>query len=76
MNTCDDMVSDTPTSKGPSVMMAQYTRMRLAQPRSARTRQMRLKTFSIMPIMAADVTSSATAPTADNRVALDANWVR
>jgi hypothetical protein len=40
------------------------------------TRQIWLKARSIMPIMAAVVSTRATAPTADSLVALLANWVR
>ena len=52
------------------------TIIRCGSGRGRLTRHIWLKARSIMPIIAADVNSSATAPTADSRVALLANMVR
>jgi len=58
------------------VIRAQYTRTRRTSRRSVLTRQIRLKARSIMLIIATDVSTSVTAPTADKRVALAAKVVR
>ena len=76
MNSCDVTVSDRPNSKGPSVSSAQYISSRYCSGRVRLTRQIWLNARSTMLIIALDVNSSATAPTADSRVALLANWVR
>jgi hypothetical protein len=64
---------EMPISSGPSVTNAQYIRMRCTSGRGTVMRQIRLKTRSMVDIMATAVNIRATAPTADRRIDFEAN---
>ena len=64
-----------PSTSGPSVSAAQYTRMRWPSGRWVVTRQMSLSVWSMVSTSDSAVTNSTTRPTAPSSLALVANWV-
>ena len=64
--------SPTPITSGPSVSAAQYTRMRCANGRGRRTRQIALSERSIVSIVDSALAASTTAPAPPRPRALSA----